>query len=84
MSENLAAEKAGRIEAEAPKDSDDNGNKLFTPSEAAAFASDLLASAGITNYEMEDPQETPMPSFDVVWKYANGIASTIITTTDAG
>src|SRR5262245_48844795 len=56
VSENLAAEKAGSIEAKAPKDSEDNGNKLFTPSEAAAFASD---SAGITNYETEDPQETP-------------------------
>lgn len=84
VSENLAAEKAGRIEAEAPKDSEDNGNKLFTPSEAAAFASDLLASAGITNYEMEDPQETPMPSFDVVWKYANGIVAALVGYKDMG
>lgn len=84
VSENLAAEKAGSIEAKAPKDSEDSGNKLFTPSEAAAFASDLLASAGITNYEMEDPQETPMPSFDVVWKYANGIVAALVGYKDMG
>jgi hypothetical protein len=84
VSENLAAEKAGSIEAKAPKDSEDSGNKLFTPGEAAAFASDLLASAGITNYEMEDPQETPMPSFDVVWKYANGIVAALVGYKDMG
>src|SRR5262245_34047043 len=84
VSENLAAEKAGSIEAKAPKDSEDKGNQLFTPSEAAVFASDLLASAGITHYEMEDPQETPMPSFDVVWKYANGIVAALVGYKDMG
>jgi len=84
VSENLEAEKAGNIEAKAQKETEDGGNKLFTPSEAAAFASDLLASAGITNYEMEDPQETPMPSFDVVWKYANGIVAALVGYKDMG
>src|SRR6476619_7260911 len=58
--------------------------KLSGPRDAAAFASDLLASAGITNYEMEDPQETPMPSFDVVWKYANGIVAALVGYKDMG
>ena len=53
-------------------------NKLFTASEAEAFASDLLASAGISDYEMTDPSETPMPSFDVVWTYENGIVAALV------
>ena len=43
VSENLEAEKAGRqVEAKAPEAGNDRGNKLFTASEAEAFASDLL------------------------------------------
>ena len=89
VSENLEAEKAGDIEAKAPEADKDNGskdtgNKLFTPSEAMAFASDLLASAGITNYQMVDPEDTPMPSFDVVWKYANGIVAALVGYKDMG
>jgi hypothetical protein len=78
VGENLDAEKAGGIEAKAPEGPKDNGNKLFTVSEAEAFASNLLATAGITNYEMADPSETPMPSFDVVWTYENGIVAALV------
>lgn len=74
VSENLAAEKAGRVEAKA----NGGSNRLFTAVEAEAFASNLLASAGITNYEMAEPSETPMPSFDVVWTYANGIVAALV------
>ena len=52
--------------------------------EAAAFASDLLATAGIANYQMADPSETPMPSFDVVWTYANGIVAALVGYKDMG
>jgi hypothetical protein len=76
VSENLKAEKAGGIEAK--EDSSDRGNKLFTASEAEDFASDLLASAGIYDYEMADPSETQMPSFDVVWTYDNGIVAALV------
>ena len=78
VSENLEAEKAGGVEAKAQEAGDDRGNKLFTASEAEAFASDLLASAGISDYEMSDPSETPMPSFDVVWTYENGIVAALV------
>jgi len=78
VSENLEAEKAGRVEAKAPEAGNDRGNKLFTASEAEAFASDLLESAGISDYEMADPSETPMPSFDVVWTYDNGIVAALV------
>jgi hypothetical protein len=78
VSENLEAEKTGRVEARAGGESKDNGSKLFTASEAEVFASNLLASAGITNYEMADPSETPMPSFDVVWTYENGIVAALV------
>lgn len=78
VSENLEAEKTGRVEARAEGENKDNGNKLFTASEAEVFASNLLASAGITNYEMADPSETPMPSFDVVWTYENGIVAALV------
>jgi hypothetical protein len=37
--------------------------------EAVVFASDLLASVGITNYTLIDPGKNPMPSFDVGWTY---------------
>ena len=46
VTENLEAEKAGRVEAKAPEESNDRGNKLFTASEAEAFASDLLEFSG--------------------------------------
>jgi hypothetical protein len=84
VSETLEAEKAGAIEAKATEESTDHGNKLFTASEAAAFASDLLATAGIANYQMADPSETPMPSFDVVWTYANGIVAALVGYKDMG
>jgi hypothetical protein len=78
VSEHLEAEKAGGIEAKAPDENKDNGNKLFTPSEAANSASHLLAAAGITDYQMADPGTNPMPSFDVVWTYANGIVAALV------
>ena len=54
VSEHLEAEKAGGIEAKAPNETKDSGNdnRLFTPNEAADFASHLLAAAGITDYQM--------------------------------
>jgi hypothetical protein len=78
VSEHLEAEKADGIEAKATDDSKDNGNKLFTPSEAADYASHLLAAAGITNYQLAAPDMNPMPSFDVVWTYANGIIAALV------
>ena len=78
VSENLDAEQKGRIEAKAPRDGNGRDNKLFTASEAEEFASDLLASAGISDYEMVDPSKTPMPSFDVVWTYHNGIVAALV------
>jgi len=78
VSEHLEAEKAGGIEAKAPYENNENGNKLFTPSEAADFASHLLAAAGITDYRTADPGTNPMPSFDVVWTYANGIVAALV------
>ena len=78
VSKHLEAEKAGGIEAKAPDENKDNGNKLFTPSEAADFVSHLLAAAGITDYQIADPDANPMPSFDVVWTYANGIVAALV------
>jgi len=78
VSEHLEAEKAGGIEAKASDENGTNGNRLFTPSEAADFASHLLAAAGITDYQMADPSTNPMPSFDVVWTYANGIVAALV------
>ena len=80
VSEHLEAEKAGGIEAKAPNETKDSGNdnRLFTPNEAADFASHLLAAAGITDYQMADPSSNPMPSFDVVWTYANGIVAALV------
>jgi hypothetical protein len=78
VSEHLEAEKAGGIEAKAPGDNKDNRDRLFTPSEAADFASRLLAAAGITDYQMAPPDTNPMPSFDVVWTYANGIVAALV------
>lgn len=65
-------------ETKAPAEPKDSRNKLFTASEAAAFASNLLASAGITNYELVDQAKNPMPNFDVVWTYANGIVAALV------
>ena len=84
VSENLEAEKAGGVEAKAQEAGDDRGNKLFTASEAEAFASDLLASAGITDYQLIDPTENPMPNFDVVWTYDNGIVAALAGYKDMG
>src|SRR6476620_8779239 len=41
-----------------------NQNRLFKNSEAVVFASNLLAAAGITGYQMMDPAQNPMPNFD--------------------
>ena len=49
-----------------------------------SFASNLLASAGITNYQLIDPAKNPMPNFDVVWTYANGIIGAIVGYKDMG
>jgi hypothetical protein len=63
---------------------DQRQNRLFTSSEAVVFASNLLAAAGITGYEMMDPAKNPMPSFDAVWTYQNGIMGAIAGYKDMG
>ena len=72
----------------APAADNDNGtqnqNRLFTSSEAVVFASNLLASAGITGYQMMDPAKNPMPNFDAVWTYQNGIMGAIAGYKDMG
>lgn len=82
VSEHLDIEKRSgppsAVEAKATDKNRDTSNRLFTRSEAAAFASNLLASAGITDYQMADPDTNPMPSFDVVWTYANGIVAALV------
>lgn len=83
VTEHLDAEKlmgsatVSPIETKAPAEEPASQNKLFTANEALAFVSDLLASAGITNYELVGPDENPMPNFDVVWTYANGIVAAL-------
>lgn len=91
VSDNLEGEKAAggtsafaALEAKPLAESPDNPNKLFTGSEAVVFASNLLASAGITNYQLIDPAKNPMPNFDVVWTYANGIIGAISGYKDMG
>ena len=91
VSDNLEGEKAAggtsafaALEAKPPTENQDNPNKLFTASEAVVFASNLLASAGITNYQLIDPAKNPMPNFDVVWTYANGIVGAIAGYKDMG
>jgi hypothetical protein len=66
------------------KPSADTKHRLFTNSEAVAFASNLLASADITGYTLIDPDENPMPNFDVVWTYANGIIGALAGYKDMG
>jgi len=61
-----------------------NQTRLFTSSEAVVFASNLLASAGITGYQMMDPAKNPMPNFDAVWTYQNGIMGAIAGYKDMG
>ena len=61
------------LESKPAKSGEDNKNRLFTGSEAVVFASNLLAAAGVTGYQLMDPAKNPMPNFDVVWTYLNGI-----------
>ena len=61
-----------------------NQNRLFKNSEAVVFASNLLAAAGITGYQMMDPAQNPMPNFDAVWTYPNGIMGAIAGYKDMG
>jgi hypothetical protein len=91
VAENLAAEKAksasevadkrpGEVAAIEPSPSavaQGQSQRLFTVSEASAFAAELLTSAGVTNYRLIDAAENPMPSFDVVFAYPNGIVGAI-------
>jgi hypothetical protein len=80
VTENLEAEHllGGKAATTAPAENVTRENKLFSETEALAFVSRLLASAGITNYELVDPAENPMPNFDVVWTYANGIVAALV------
>jgi hypothetical protein len=78
VTENLEAEKLLGRKTDTAAPSEDSANKLFTETEALAFVADLLASAGITNYQLVDPAENPMPNFDVVWTYANGIVAALV------
>ena len=91
VSDNLEGERAAggtaafaALEAKPPGENQDNANRLFAGSEAVVFASNLLASAGITNYQLIDPAKNPMPNFDVVWTYANGIIGAIVGYKDMG
>ena len=78
VSENLEAEKAGDIEAKAPEDEQRPRQQAVHRERGGGLRSDLLASAGISDYQMADPSETPMPSFDVVWTYDNGIVAALV------
>jgi hypothetical protein len=91
VSEHIEAEKANEgntafkaLESKPSKSSNDNPNRLFTGTEVVVFASNLLASAGITNYQLIDPAKNPMPNFDVVWTYANGIIGALVGYKDMG
>jgi hypothetical protein len=90
VAENLAAEKTKQTELEGgrpgelaavegrpsvPRERDPR--RLFSESEAMVFAGELLAAAGIERYRLIDASENPMPSFDVVWTYPNGIVGAI-------
>jgi hypothetical protein len=66
------------------KPGEENKNRLFTGSEAAAFASNLLAAAGVTGYQLMDPAKNPLPNFDVVWTYSNGIIGALAAYKDMG
>jgi hypothetical protein len=91
VSENLAAEKAKSAAETADKRPDEvaavdpkpsaaaksDPHRLFTESEASAFAAELLTSAGVKNYRLIDPASNPMPSFDVVFTYPNGVVGAI-------
>jgi hypothetical protein len=50
-----------------------DAERLLAGNDAVRFVAELLASAGITDYELIDPAKNPMPNFDVVWTYPNGI-----------
>jgi hypothetical protein len=82
VTEALRAEKApgapGAQEAKSAPGSQDHPNKLFTPDQAQSFASSLLASAGITDYHLLDPAQNPVPNFDAVWTYPNGIIGALV------
>jgi len=78
VTEHLEAEKLLGHKTETAAPANDGANKLFTEDEALAFVSHLLASAGITNYQLVDPAENPMPNFDVVWTYDNGIVAALV------
>jgi hypothetical protein len=88
VSTSLEMEKSGggisALETKAAGDPKDRPNKLFTQSEAVAFATNLLASAGISDYQLIDPAKNPMPNFDVVWTYANGMMGAIAGFKDMG
>ena len=90
VAENLAAEKIkatdaegsrlnelAAIEARPSAPADGASHRLFTESEAMAFAGELLTAAGVDGYRLIDPSANPMPSFDVVWTYPNGIIGAI-------
>jgi hypothetical protein len=49
-----------------------------------SFASNLLSSAGIANYELVEAAKNPMPNFDVVWTYPNGMIGAIAAFKDMG
>lgn len=78
VTENLEAEKLLGHKTETAAPSEDGRNKLFTENEALVFVANLLAAAGINNYELVGPAENPMPNFDVVWTYDNGIVAALV------
>ena len=90
VAENLAAEKVRSVKPESKRPNEHAAadpepvtpvarepNRLFSESEARGFAGELLSAAGIENYRLIDPSENPMPSFDAVWIYPNGIVGAV-------
>lgn len=69
----LPAKAEPEAEASSEPLQEEDGNRLFSGTEAVVFASNLLADAGITRYTILDPAENPMEGFDVVWTYRDGI-----------
>ena len=81
VADNLEAEAASGGQTIAARDTrpsdQPSSNRLFTEQQAVSFASTLLTAAGIGKYEIIDAAKNPMPNFDVVWTYPNGMFGAI-------
>ncbi len=83
MRRHLAASPSPRATPSLPPGARRN-NRLFTEQEAVAFATTLLTAAGIADYELVEPAKNPMPNFDVVWTYPNGMIGALAAFKDMG